>query len=69
MLIETETAQNAHDRLGLNHVRVAGIGEVACLDVPFEDVATILSEPLRGEVLRAVRVAGFARVAAHIDGA
>ena len=68
MLTETEMAEAELRRLGLGHVRVRAADGVACLDLPFEDVAVIVCDPLRSEVLRAVRAAGFARVAVHIDG-
>lgn len=68
MLIEIEMAEAELRRLGLGHVRVRAADGVACLDLPFDDLAVIVCDPLRSEVLRAVRAAGFARVAVHIDG-
>ena len=67
MLAETELAQEELRRLGLGHVRVRAHGELACLDAPHSEIHTITGDPLRAEVLRAVRGAGFARVAVHID--
>ena len=67
MLTAIDMAEAELRRLGLD-VRVRAGGEVACLDVPSAEAAGIACDPLRGEVLRAVRAAGFARVAVYIDG-
>lgn len=67
MLAETEMAESELRRLGLGHVRIRPYGELACLDVPRGEIASIAGEPLRAEVLRAVRGAGFDRVAVNID--
>ena len=62
-----EMAEAELRRLGLGHARVHPLEGVACLDLPSAEAAGIASEPLRGEVLRAVRAAGFPRVAVYID--
>jgi len=64
---EVELAEEELRRLGLGHVRVRAYGALACLEVPRREVAAIVGEPLRAEVLRAVRGAGFERVAVRID--
>lgn len=67
MLAEAELAHEELRRLGLGHVRVRAHGELACLDAPRGEIHALTGDPLRSEVLRAVRGAGFARVAVHID--
>jgi hypothetical protein len=73
--VERDTTLTAIDmaeaelrRLGLGFTRVRALEGVACLDLPSDEAAGIACDPLRGEVLRAVRAAGFARVAVYIDG-
>ncbi|MGM7671713.1 hypothetical protein [Microbacterium sp. A93] len=67
MLAEAEMAEAELGRLGLGYVRVRAHGELACLDVPLNEIPVLAGDPLRSEVLRAVRGAGFERVAVHID--
>lgn len=67
MLAEIELAEEGLRRLGLGHVQVSGYGDLACLEAPRDEISAIVGEPLRSEVLRAVRGVGFARVAVHID--
>jgi len=67
MLLETELAEEELRRLGLGHVHVHAYGELACLEAPRDEISAITGEPLRAEVLRAVRGAGFERVALHLD--
>lgn len=67
MLAETELAEEELRRLGLGHVQVRAYGELACLEAPRDEISAITGEPLRAEVLRAVRGAGFDRVAVHLD--
>lgn len=67
MLAEAEMAESELARLGLGHVRVTAYGDLACLDVPRDEIGAISGDPLRAEVLRAVRGAGFDRVAVLID--
>lgn len=68
MLAETEFAEEELRRLGLDYVQVCAYGELACLQVPSAEISAITGEPLRTAVLRAVRGAGFQRVAVHLDG-
>lgn len=67
MLAETELAEEELARLGLGHLRVRAYGALACLQAPQHEISSIVSEPLRAEVLRAVRGAGFERVAVRLD--
>ncbi|WP_194420600.1 hypothetical protein [Microbacterium abyssi] len=67
MLAETELAEEELRRLGLGHVQVHAYGGLACLEAPHDEISAITGEPLRAEVLRAVRGAGFDRVAVHLD--
>lgn len=68
MLTAIDMAEAELRRLGLGYARVRALDEVACLDLPSAEAAGIACDPLRAEVLRAVRAAGFARVAVYIDG-
>ncbi|HEX5858813.1 MAG TPA: hypothetical protein VFY91_11965 [Microbacterium sp.] len=67
LLTAIDMAESELRRLGLGHARVSSLEGVACLDLPAAEAAGIASDPLRGEVLRAVRAAGFERVAMYID--
>ena len=67
LLTAIEMAEAELRRLGLGHARLRSLEGVACLDIPSTEVEGIASDPLRGEVLRAVRAAGFDRVAVYID--
>jgi hypothetical protein len=68
MLTAIDMAEAELRRLGLGFTRVRALDGVGCLDLPSNEAAGIACEPLRSEVLRAVRAAGFARVAVYIDG-
>jgi uncharacterized protein len=61
--VQVEAAESELRRLGLEELRVRHHGELARVEAPHADVAAVAAEPLRGEVLRAVRSAGFRRVA------
>lgn len=61
--VQVEAAESELRRLGLEELRVRHHGELARVEAPQADVAAVAAEPLRGEVLRAVRSAGFRRVA------
>ena len=61
--VQVEAAESELRRLGLEELRVHHHGELARLEAPHTEVAAVAAEPLRGEVLRAVRSAGFRRVA------
>lgn len=69
MLAEIDMAESELRRLGLGHVRVRPDGDIAWLDIPLDDLPVIASDPLRGEVLKAVRAAGFLRVAVDLGAA
>ena len=66
---QVEAAESELRRLGLEEIRVRHHGELARLEAPRSDLASVASEPLRGEVLRAVRSAGFRAVALDLDAA
>ncbi len=68
MLAEVDMAESELRRLGLGHVRVRPDRDVAWLDVPLGDIGMITTDPLRNEVLKAVRAAGFRRVAVDLAG-
>lgn len=61
--VQVEAAESELRRLGLEELRVRHHGDLARLEAPRSDLASVASEPLRGEVLRAVRSAGFRAVA------
>lgn len=65
--VQVEAAESELRRLGLEEIRVRHHGELARLEAPHRDLASMASEPLRGEVLRAVRSAGFRAVAIDLD--
>ncbi|WP_020014464.1 hypothetical protein [Promicromonospora sukumoe] len=65
--VQVEAAESELRRLGLEEIRVRHHGDLARLEAPHRDLATMTSEPLRGEVLRAVRSAGFRSVAVDLE--
>ncbi|WP_423463883.1 hypothetical protein ACO229_04165 [Promicromonospora sp. MS192] len=65
--VQVEAAESELRRLGLEEIRVRHHGDLARLEAPHDDLATMTSEPLRGEVLRAVRSAGFRSVAVDLE--
>jgi PP-loop superfamily ATP-utilizing enzyme len=65
--LQVEAAESELRRLGLEGIRVRHHGELARLEAPHRDLASLAAEPLRGEVLRAVRSAGFRSVAVDLD--
>jgi PP-loop superfamily ATP-utilizing enzyme len=65
--VQVEAAESELRRLGLEAIRVRHHGDLARLEAPHGDLASMASEPLRGEVLRAVRSAGFRSVAVDLD--
>ena len=67
-LAQVDAAEAALRRLGLGDLRVRHHGYVARLEVPAADLAAVVSDPLREEVLRAVRTAGFRFVAVDLAG-
>jgi pyridinium-3,5-biscarboxylic acid mononucleotide sulfurtransferase len=67
-LAQVEAAEAALRRLGLGELRVRHHGDVARIEVPVGDLALVAREPLREDVLRAVRSAGFRFVALDLAG-
>jgi PP-loop superfamily ATP-utilizing enzyme len=65
---DAAAAESELRRLGLIHLRVHSCGDLAWLDIAASQAQLIVQEPLRGEVVRAVKGAGFGRVALAIDG-
>ncbi|MFD6139571.1 hypothetical protein [Promicromonospora sp. NPDC060271] len=67
--VQVEAAESELRRLGLEEIRVRHHGDLARLEAPHRDLASMTAEPLRGEVLRAVRSAGFRSVALDLEAA
>ena len=67
-LAQVDAAESELRRLGLGDVRVRHHGDVARLELEPADIAAVAAEPLREEVLRAVRSAGFRFVAVDLAG-
>jgi PP-loop superfamily ATP-utilizing enzyme len=67
--VQVEAAESELRRLGLEEIRVRYHGDLALLEAPHRDLASMTAEPLRGEVLRAVRSAGFRSVALDLEAA
>ena len=67
-LAQVEAAEAALRRLGLGDLRVRHHGEVARVEVPVDEVALLAAQPLRAQVLDAVRAAGFRYVAVDLAG-
>lgn len=65
--VQVEAAESELRRLGLEEIRVRHHGDLARLEAPHRDLASMTAEPLRGEVLRAVRSAGFRSVAVDLE--
>lgn len=65
--VQVEAAESELRRLGLEEIRVRHHGDLARLEAPHADLASLAAEPLRGEVLRAVRSAGFRSVAVDLE--
>ncbi len=62
-VVQVEAAESELRRLGLEELRVRHHGELARVEAPYSDLVSVAAEPLRDEVLRAVRSAGFRVVA------
>ena len=60
-----ERAVRAH---GIRQVRVRHHGDTARIEVPPEALAALCAEPARGAVVQAAKAAGFAYVAADLQG-
>ncbi len=67
-LAQVEAAESELRRLGLRDLRVRHHGDVARLEIPVESIAAVASPPLRDEVVRVVRAAGFRFVALDLMG-
>jgi pyridinium-3,5-biscarboxylic acid mononucleotide sulfurtransferase len=67
-LAQVEAAEEGLRRLGLTELRVRHHGEIARVEVPVGDVASLAAEPLRQAVVDAVRAAGFRYVALDLAG-
>jgi len=67
-LAQVEAAESELRRLGLRDLRVRHHGDVARLEIPVEGIAAVASPPLRDEVVRVVRAAGFRFVALDLMG-
>jgi uncharacterized protein len=67
-LAQVDAAEAALRRLGLGDLRVRHHGDVARLEVPATDLPAVVAEPLRDDVVRAVRSAGFRFVAVDLAG-
>jgi pyridinium-3,5-biscarboxylic acid mononucleotide sulfurtransferase len=67
-LRQIEQAETALRALGFAELRVRHHGDVARVELPEHDLLRAVSEPLRGEVLRVVRSAGFRFVALDLGG-
>lgn len=61
-MTDIEVAEAELRRLGLNDVQVSERDGAAWLCVPPADRVALVSDPLRGAVLAAVRTAGFHEV-------
>ena len=67
-LSQIDRAEEALRDLGLGDLRVRHHGDIARLELTVDDVARIAVDPLRSEVLRAVRAAGFRYVTLDLAG-
>jgi pyridinium-3,5-biscarboxylic acid mononucleotide sulfurtransferase len=67
-LAQVDAAESALRRLGLGDLRVRHHDDVARLEVPPDRLVDLVTAPLRDDVLRAVRAAGFRFVALDLAG-
>ncbi|MGN6871677.1 MAG: asparagine synthase-related protein [Solirubrobacteraceae bacterium] len=67
-LAQIEAAEAALHALGFPDLRVRHHGEVARLELPASELPRVVCDPLRGQVERAVRLAGFRFVALDLVG-
>jgi uncharacterized protein len=67
-LAQIDRAEEALRDLGLGDLRVRHHGDIARLELAAGDLVSIATEPLRSEVLRAVRAAGFRYVTLDLAG-
>ena len=66
LLSQVDRAESALRRLGLRALRVRHYGDTARIEVPIEDLATVVAR--RDEVSRAVHAAGYRYVTLDLDG-
>ena len=67
-LQQIDQAEEALRRLGFEDLRVRHHGDIARLELPAAVLARAVTDPLREQVLRAVRAAGFRFVALDLGG-
>jgi uncharacterized protein len=67
-LRQIDQAEESLRRLGFEDLRVRHHGEIARLELLAADLARAVTDPLREQVLRAVRAAGFRFVAVDLRG-
>lgn len=67
-LAQIDDAESGLRGLGLGDLRVRHHGDVARVEVPLDDLVRVASEPLRSQVVRVVRQAGFRFVALDLGG-
>jgi uncharacterized protein len=67
-LRQIDQAEAALRGLGLTDLRVRHHGEVARVELPADDLPRVVAEPLRTELLAAVRSAGFRFVTVDLAG-
>jgi uncharacterized protein len=67
-LAQVDRAESAVRALGFADLRVRHHGDVARLELRSEDLPRAVAEPLRGELVAAVRSAGFRFVAVDLAG-
>jgi uncharacterized protein len=67
-LRQIETAEAALRRLGFTDLRVRHHGEIARIELPVEDLARAVSDPIRSAIRQAVTEAGFRFVTVDLAG-
>lgn len=67
-LAQIDRAEEALRGLGLDDLRVRHHGEIARLELAADDLVRVATDPLRNEVLQAVRTSGFRYVALDLAG-
>ena len=67
-LLQIAEAELALRKLGLRELRVRHHDRVARVELGAEELASALAEPLRSQIVAAVKGAGFAYVAVDLEG-
>lgn len=67
-LRQVQAAEECLRELGFRQFRVRHHGQVARIEVPAEDIARLLTEPVRTHVLNSFRAAGFVYVTVDLAG-